>query len=144
MASRIGYTSLSASTLSASATFVSLADDGNASGGIIEASDNGQMYGDWILQASFTAAPSGGVSLYFVTSHGNLTVDGNGSTDPPPNALVGVFSMRQVTGVQRVPISFLQIPNRDFFPVYINETGVSMGAGSNAAYYELYDINPDA
>ena len=143
MASRIGYTALSASALNASAVFNSLADDGNASGTIIEASDYGQMYGDFVLQASYTTAPSGGVSLYFSTIHGNLQVDGDGSTDPPPNALVGVFSMRQVTGQQTVAINFLQIPNRDFQPIYINETGVAMGAGSNAAYFELYDVNPD-
>ena len=142
MASAIQWGALGASTLVASAEFNSLADEGNAAGSLISASQN--MYTDWFLSASYTTAPSGHVGLYFVTYFGGSATDGDASVDPPATGLVGNFPLREAVGRQKIPLNFILMPNRDFNPVLINQAGTAMGAGSNFLYFQAYDVNPDA
>jgi len=142
MASSMRFTTLGASTLSASAQMDSLANEGNAAGSLISASQ--RLYSDWFIHSEPGSVASGHLALYFVTNFGASSADGSSAIDPPNNALVGVFPFRSAACAQSISLNFIPTPNRDFTPVIINKTGVTLGASKNFLYYQMYDINPDA
>ena len=141
MASRVGWTSiLAGSTLAASAELDNLADGANASGSLISASQ--YMYSNWFFHTEMSVAASGHVELYFIGYMGGSAANGGATVDPGvgPDA---TFPLNATAGGQSVMRSTVLLPNTDFHPLIINETGSNLSGSNNFLYFEAFDINPD-
>ncbi len=142
MASSMKWTTLGASTLSMSAQLDSIADEGNAAGSLITASQH--MYSDWFLRVDQLAASARHLELYLVPNFSGSTAYGSSTIDPAPNLLTGAFPTAAAACPQNMLLSFVITPNRDFTPVIINKTGSAIGGSNNFLYFQMYNINPDA
>lgn len=135
------WASLGASTLIASAELDSLADDATVVGSAVAASQ--YLYADWFCRIDPGAAiPAGGIlSLYFVTEMGGSAADGDASIDPANNLWVGNFVCRNTAGSQHMAINYTPLPNRDFTPIIINESGCAMGGSNQFIYFQPYNVD---
>lgn len=105
---------------------------------------NLDLYADLELLCNFGTAPTAGTTIdcYFARSiDGTNYEDGSGSI-LPMNGFVGSFSVRAVTGNQRMVLPQVLLPPRDFYVIlYNNGTGQAFAASGNTLRAYCYHLS---
>ncbi len=92
------------------------------------------QFDDLELAVTFGVSPNANeaVEVYLLPSvDGTNYVDGDASTDPAPNTLIGIFPVKASTSAQRLAIQDVPIPPGLFKYMVINQTGQAFSASGH-------------